>query len=145
MKIVVQRVKQASVSIENKIYQSIDEGLLIFLGISINDTKEDIKYLAKKVINMRIFNDDNNIMNLSIKELNLSILLISQFTLYANCKKGNRPNFIDAAPISIAKPLYEFFIEEIKKYNLNFKAGKFGAMMNIELINNGPVTIILES
>ena len=145
MKIVVQRVKQANVSIENKIYQSIDEGLLIFLGISINDTKEDIKYLAKKVINMRIFNDNNNIMNLSIKELNLSILLISQFTLYANCKKGNRPSFIDAAPISIAKPLYEFFIEEIKKYNLNFKAGKFGAMMNVELINNGPVTIILES
>ena len=145
MKIVVQRVKQANVSIENKIYQSIDEGLLIFLGISINDTKEDIKYLAKKIINMKIFNDDNNIMNLSIKELNLSILLISQFTLYANCKKGNRPSFIDAAPISIAKPLYEFFIEEIKKYNLNFKAGKFGAMMNVELINNGPVTIILES
>ena len=145
MKIVVQRVKQANVSIENKIYQSIDEGLLIFLGISINDTKEDIKYLAKKIINMRIFNDDNNIMNLSIKELNLSILLISQFTLYANCKKGNRPSFIDAAPISIAKPLYECFIEEIKKYNLNFKAGKFGAMMNVELINNGPVAIILES
>ena len=145
MKIIIQRVKHASVTIENKIYKSIDRGLLIFLGISSEDTKKDAKYLVQKLINMRIFNDNNNKMNLSIKDLKLSIMLISQFTLYANCKKGNRPSFVEAAHPSVAKPLYEFFIKEIDKYNLNFQTGKFGAMMDIELINDGPVTIILES
>ena len=94
---------------------------------------------------MRIFNDNNHKLNLSAKDLNMSFMLVSQFTLYANCKKGNRPSFINAAQPDIAKPLYEFFIKEIQKYNLNFKTGKFGAMMDVKLINDGPITIILDS
>ena len=94
---------------------------------------------------MRIFNDNNHKLNLSAKDLNMSLMLISQLTLYANCKKGNRPSFINAAQPDIAKPLYEFFIKEIQKYNLNFKTGKFGAMMDVKLINDGPITIILDS
>ena len=145
MRLVIQRVKQASVSIDNKVYSRIDKGLLIFIGININDKKEDVYYLVKKLINMRIFNDNHHKLNLSAKDLNMSLMLISQFTLYANCKKGNRPSFINAAQPDIAKPLYEFFIKEIQKYNLNFKTGKFGAMMDIHLTNNGPATFILDS
>ena len=145
MKLVIQRVKQASVSIENKSYANIDKGLLIFIGINVNDKKADVNYLVKKLINMRIFNDRNNKLNLSAKDLNMPLMLISQFTLYANCKRGNRPSFVNAAQPEIAKPLYEFFIKEIQKYNLNFKTGKFGAMMDIKLINDGPITIILDS
>ena len=145
MRLVIQRVKQTSVSIDNKVYSSIDKGLLIFIGININDKKEDVRYLVQKLINMRIFNDNHHKLNLSAKDLNMSLMLISQFTLYANCKKGNRPSFINAAQPDIAKPLYEFFIKEIQKYNLNFKTGKFGAMMDVKLINDGPITIILDS
>ena len=145
MRLVIQRVKQTSVSIDNKVYSSIDKGLLIFIGINTNDKKEDVCYLVKKLINMRIFNDNHHKLNLSVKDLNMSLMLISQFTLYANCKRGNRPSFVDAAQPDIAKPLYEFFIKEIQKYNLNFKTGKFGAMMDIKLINDGPITIILDS
>ena len=124
MRLVIQRVKQTSVSIDNKVYSSIDKGLLIFIGINTNDKKEDVCYLVKKLINMRIFNDNHHKLNLSVKDLNMSLMLISQFTLYANCKRGNRPSFVDAAQPDIAKPLYEFFIKEIQKYNLNFKTGK---------------------
>ena len=145
MRLVIQRVKQTSVSIDNKVYSSIEKGLLIFIGINVNDKKEDVSYLVKKLINMRIFNDNHHKLNLSVKDLNMSLMLISQFTLYANCKRGNRPSFVDAAQPDIAKPLYEFFIKEIQKYNLNFKTGKFGAMMDVKLINDGPITIILDS
>ena len=145
MRLVIQRVKKASVSIENKVYSSINQGLLIFIGINVNDKKADVSYLVKKLINMRIFNDSNDKLNLSTKDLNMPLMLISQFTLYANCKRGNRPSFVNAARSEIAKPLYEFFIKEIQKYNLNFKTGKFGAMMDIKLINDGPITIILDS
>jgi len=145
MKTVIQRVKSAQVSIDNKIYGKINRGLVVFLGVSKNDCPKDAKYLIKKLINMRIFPDNNDKMNLSIKDLNLSLMIISQFTLYADCTKGTRPSFFNAAPAEISKPLYEFFIEEIKKYNLNFTTGKFGAMMDIELINDGPVTIVIES
>ena len=145
MRLVIQRVKKASVSIENKVYSKIDKGLLIFIGINVNDKKADVSYLVKKLINMRIFNDKNHKLNLSAKDLNMPIMLISQFTLYANCTRGNRPSFLNAARSEVAKPLYEFFIKEIQKYNLNFKTGKFGAMMDIKLINNGPITIILDS
>ena len=145
MKLIIQRVKYASVSIEKKMYTKINKGILIFLGISREDTKNDVQYLVKKTINLRIFQDNNNKMNLSIKDLQLSILLISQFTLYASCNKGNRPSFIHTAKPDLSKPLYDFFFKEINKYNLNIKTGKFGAMMDIKSINDGPVTIILES
>ena len=145
MKIVIQRVKYVNLYIDEKIYGKISRGLLVFLGISNNDTKSDAEYLVKKLINMRIFNDNNNKMNLSIKDLELSIMLVSQFTLYADCQSGNRPSFRGSASQFTAKSLYNFFIEEIDRYNINFKTGKFGAMMDIEYINDGPVTIILES
>tara|TARA_B110000196_G_scaffold54076_1_gene44709 strand:+ start:107 stop:544 length:438 start_codon:yes stop_codon:yes gene_type:complete len=145
MKIVIQRVKYVNLYIDEKIYGKINKGLLVFLGISSNDTQDDAEYLVKKLINMRIFNDNNNKMNLSIKDLQLSIMLVSQFTLYANCQSGNRPSFRESANQLMAKSLYNFFIEEIDRYNINFKTGIFGAMMDIEYINDGPVTIILES
>jgi D-tyrosyl-tRNA(Tyr) deacylase len=145
MKIVIQRVKYVNLYIDEKIYGKISRGLLVFLGISNNDTKSDAEYLVKKLINMRIFNDNNNKMNLSIKDLQLSIMLVSQFTLYADCQSGNRPSFRESASQLTAKSLYNFFIEEIDRYNINFRTGKFGAMMDIEYINDGPVTIILES
>ena len=145
MKLVIQRVLSAEVLVDKKIYGEIQKGIVVFLGIAKNDSKKDVKYLIKKIINMRIFNDECGKMNLSIKDLNLSIMIISQFTLYADCEKGNRPSFLEAEVPQKAQILYDFFIEEIKKYNINFITGKFGAMMNIKLINDGPVTIILKS
>jgi len=145
MKLVIQRVCSAEVFVDKKLYGEIQKGVVVFLGIAKNDSKKDVKYLIKKIINMRIFNDERGKMNLSIKDLNLSIMIISQFTLYADCKKGNRPSFMEAEVPQKAQILYDFFIEEIKKYNINFITGKFGAMMDIKLINNGPVTIIVES
>ena len=145
MKLVIQRVLSAEVLVDKKIYGEIQKGIVVFLGIAKNDSKKDVKYLIKKIINMRIFNDECGKMNLSIKDLNLSIMIISQFTLYADCEKGNRPSFLEAEVPQKAQILYDFFIEEIKKYNINFITGKFGAMMDIKLINNGPVTIIVES
>ena len=145
MKIIIQRVKHVNVYIDKKIYSNINQGLLVFLGISNDDTKVNVQYLVQKLVHMRIFNDLNNKMNLSIRDLQFSIMLVSQFTLYANCKSGNRPSFRKSAKPTIAKPLYDFFIEEISRYNINLKTGKFGAMMDIEYINDGPVTIILES
>ena len=145
MKLVIQRVKSAKVKIDQQCYGRINQGLVIFLGIAQNDNRQDAVYLIKKLLNMRIFNDRDSKMNLSVQDLNLSLMIISQFTLYADNTKGNRPSFIDAAKPKIAKPLYEFFIKEIQKYNINFTTGKFGAMMDIELINDGPVTIVIES
>ena len=145
MKLVIQRVSSAEVLVDKKIYGEIQKGIVIFLGIAKKDSEKDVKYLIKKIINMRIFNDESGKMNLSIRDLNLSIMIISQFTLYADCKKGNRPSFLEAEVPQKAQILYDFFIEEIKKYNINFITGKFGAMMDIKLINDGPVTIVLES
>ena len=145
MKLVIQRALSAEVLVDKKIYGEIQKGIVVFLGIAKNDSKKDVKYLIKKIINMRIFNDESGKMNLSIRDLNLSIMIISQFTLYADCKKGNRPSFLEAEVPQKAQILYDFFIEEIKKYNINFITGKFGAMMDIKLINDGPVTIVLES
>ena len=145
MKIVIQQVKEAKVLINNKIHSSINHGMLIFLGIHVDDTLENIKYLVKKLMRLRIFKDKNKKINLSIQDLNLSIMLVSQFTLYANTKKGNRPSFTNSAPIEKSKPLYNLFIEELNKYNINFKTGKFGENMEVHLINDGPNTFILES
>ena len=145
MKLVVQQVDYARVIINNKLYNAINQGLLIFIGIHKNDTLENIQYLIKKILKLRIFTDENNKMNLSVIDLNLSIMLISQFTLYANIKKGNRPSFINTADPNKAETLYNLFIKELNQHGVNLKTGKFGADMKIELINDGPKTFILES
>lgn len=145
MKLVVQRVKNANVSIENNIVGKINQGFVVLLGVSNEDTKENADYLVKKLLNLRVFSDNDDKMNLSIKDIEGEILIVSQFTLYANCKKGNRPSFIEAAKPEHAKPLYEYFINECRKENLNVQTGEFGADMQIELINDGPVTILLEN
>ena len=145
MKIVIQNVKEAKVFINNKIHSSIKNGMLIFLGVRSDDTLANIKYLINKLIKLRIFKDNEKKMNLSIQDLGLSIMLVSQFTLYANTEKGNRPSFVDAASINKAKELYDLFIKELHKYNINLQTGKFGANMEVHLINDGPNTFILES
>ena len=145
MKLVVQRVKKASVVINNNIYSLISQGLLVFIGIHVDDTKTNAQYLVKKLIQLRIFEDNNNKMNLSLKDLNLEIMIISQFTLYGNCSRGNRPNFSCAANPTLAEELYNYFIKEIQSCNINFKTGKFGEMMQVHLINDGPATFVLKS
>ena len=145
MKLVVQIVKNANVSIENNIVGKINQGFVVLLGVSNEDTKENADYLVKKLLNLRVFSDNDDKMNLSIKDIEGELLIVSQFTLYANCKKGNRPSFIEAAKPEHAKPLYEYFINECRKENLNVQTGEFGADMQIELINDGPVTILLEN
>ena len=143
MKFVVQRVLDASVIIDNKTYSSIDKGLLVLIGISKSDRSDDLDYYVKKIINMRIFNDYNNKMNQSVLDINGSILLVSQFTLLASTKKGNRPSYIDAAEPAQAKVLYREFYNKLKNYEINVKKGRFGAQMKIDFINDGPVTILL--
>ena len=146
MKIVIQRVSQASVQVDNKIVSAINHGLLILLGITEDDTKEDIEWLCKKIVNLRIFNDDDGIMNWSLKDIEGEVLVISQFTLMANTKKGNRPSYIKAAKPEIAIPIYQDFIETLKQ-TLGKKVGTgiFGADMKVTLLNDGPVTIIIDS
>lgn len=145
MKIVIQRVKKAAVSINSNIVGSINHGFLIFLGIQSTDTEQDVDYLVKKVTKLRIFSDENNKMNLSIKDINGQLLIVSQFTLCANCHDGNRPSFINAAKPDIAIPLYNYFIEECKRLVPVVETGEFGANMQVELVNDGPVTIIIDS
>ena len=144
MKTVIQRVKKASVTIDGKTISNIEKGLLILLGISVDDNEKIIEKFAQKIVNLRIFGDSNGKMNLSLKDINGAILLVSQFTLYANAKRGNRPDFLQAAKPDRAIPLYESFIKALKSHNIKVKTGKFGADMEISLINDGPVTIILE-
>ena len=144
MKLVVQRSKNSKVTVDNKIVGKIDNGLVVLVGFTHNDTIEEIKKLTKKLVNLRIFDDENHIMNKSILDVNGSILSISQFTLYADCKKGNRPSYINSMKADDAKKLYELFNEEIKKYNINLETGIFQADMLVEINNDGPVTIILE-
>ena len=145
MKVVIQRVSQAQVSIDKKVYGVIKNGLVVLLGISEKDNLDSIKWLSKKIVNLRIFNDENKKMNLSVKDVQGDILLISQFTLYANTKKGMRPSFIQAAKPEIAIPLYEKFIEQLQMdLGKPIATGKFGADMKVALVNNGPVTIIME-
>lgn len=145
MRALIQVVKQASVSIDNKVYNKIDKGLCVFLGISENDTISDCDKLINKLLKLRIFDDENNKTNLSINDVNGEILLISQFTLYANCIKGNRPSFIEAAKPDIANKLYEYAIDKIKTSGFNVKTGKFGAEMIVDIQNDGPFTIWLDS
>lgn len=144
MKLVVQRSKKSKVTVDNKIVGKIENGLVVLVGFKNNDTIEEIKKLTKKLVNLRIFDDENHIMNKSILDVNGSILSISQFTLYADCKKGNRPSYINSMKADEAKKLYELFNEEIKKYNINLETGIFQEDMLVEISNDGPVTIILE-
>jgi D-aminoacyl-tRNA deacylase len=146
MRIVVQRVAEASVIISNKVYSSINKGLLLFLGIEDTDSFEDIEWLCSKLINLRIFNDIDNVMNISIKDISGSFLIVSQFTLHASTKKGNRPSYIRASKPDIAIPLYELFIKTLSKESgLVVKTGLFGADMKVNLINDGPVTIVFDT
>ncbi len=145
MRIVVQRVKKANVEVEGKIVGEIEKGFLVLLGITHTDTKEDANYLAKKLCNLRVFEDENEKMNLNIKQVNGKLLIISQFTLYANCKDGNRPSFTEAAKPDTANELYEYFCNQCKDYEIEVQKGIFGANMQVNLTNDGPVTIAIES
>lgn len=146
MRVVIQRVSEASVEIENTTKSSIHNGLLILLGIEDIDSIEDIEWLCKKIINLRIFNDDEGVMNRSVLEMNGEILLVSQFTLHASTKKGNRPSYFRASKPQIAIPLYNDFINVLEKeLGKPIQTGTFGADMKIKLVNDGPVTIIIDS
>lgn len=146
MKIVLQRVTQASVTINEQLYSSISKGMLILVGIQSDDTDDDIDWLASKIVNLRIFDDENGVMNKSILDTNGEILAVSQFTLMARTKKGNRPSYIDAAPPAISIPLYEKFVSTLtQELHKPVQTGQFGAEMKVELINDGPVTIIIDS
>jgi D-tyrosyl-tRNA(Tyr) deacylase len=144
LKIILQRVKKASVSVDGKITGKIDKGYLVLLGIGKEDTENDCKRLALKISNLRIFSDENDKINLSVKDVDGSLLIVSQFTLYADCRKGNRPNFTSAAPPDTAEKLYNYFIDECKKYIAHVQTGIFGADMQVELLNDGPFTIMLD-
>lgn len=145
MRTVVQRVSSASVTVNGNVIGKINKGFLVLLGIKSTDTKQDVDYMVKKVINLRIFRDENDKMNLSLKDVNGELLIVSQFTLYGDASGGNRPSFIEAAKPDIAIPLYEYFISECKKQISVVQTGEFGADMKVELLNDGPVTIIMES
>tara|TARA_B100001057_G_scaffold78834_1_gene73993 strand:+ start:5755 stop:6207 length:453 start_codon:yes stop_codon:yes gene_type:complete len=146
MKVVIQRVKESSVEIDNKIKSEIGKGLLILIGITQDDSKTDVEWLVNKVLNIRIFNDSDGIMNKSVVDIQGEILIISQFTLMALTKKGNRPSYIKSASHEIAIPLYDYFIDLLEsKIKNGIKSGVFGADMKVNLINDGPVTIIIDS
>lgn len=144
MKCLIQRVKNASCSIDNKLYSSINKGILALVGIEKGDTKEQVEWIAQKVVNLRIFEDENGKMNKSLKDVNGEMLIVSQFTLCGNCKKGTRPSFDKSEKPELANKLYEEFVTIIKGVNIQVETGKFGAMMDISLINDGPVTFMVE-
>lgn len=143
MKLVIQRVNKASVTIENELYSSINKGLLVLFGVEKNDSEDTIEYFAQKLLKLRIFEDEQGKMNKSVLDIEGEILAVSQFTLAADCKKGTRPSFDNAMEPKRAKEFYEKFVEILKKSQINVKTGVFGAHMQVELVNNGPVTIIL--
>lgn len=146
MRVVLQRVSKASVAIDREIVSEIGRGLLILVGIEDEDTQEDIDWLAAKIIQLRIFDDEKGVMNLSVKDINGDILIVSQFTLHANTKKGNRPSYIRASKPGFAIPMYEKFVDAIENtLGRKVGTGRFGAMMEVALINDGPVTIIIDS
>lgn len=146
MRVVIQRVSRASVTVEKKTAGEIKEGLLVFAGFEDVDTPEDIEWISNKIVQMRIFNDENGVMNKSVKDIGGSILLVSQFTLHASTKKGNRPSYSKASKGDIAIPLYEKTIEQLKTdLGGKIETGIFGADMKVELLNNGPVTIVMDS
>ena len=144
MKLVIRKVSHASVETEGASIAEIQKGFLVLVGIGKNDTKETIDQYVKKMVNLRIFTDENGKTNLSLKDVNGEILLVSQFTLYANCKKGNRPSFFDAGEPEKAQQLYEYMVEKVKEFVPVVQTGKFGALMKVSLINEGPFTILLD-
>ncbi len=145
MKLVIQRVANATVKVDGEIIGQIEKGFLVLVGIKQGDTTEQADSLIKKLCNLRVFEDENNKMNLSIKDINGKLLIVSQFTLYADCKKGNRPSFIEAARPEEAEPLYEYFKQGCRNEGIEVQSGKFGADMKVSLLNDGPVTIIIEA
>ena len=145
MKVLIQRVKNASVTIDGKIFSSINQGLLALVGIEKGDTIEAVQKLAKKVVNLRIFPDENDKMNKSLLDIEGEMLIVSQFTLCGNCKKGTRPSFDNSALPDVANSMYEDFIKEVGSYGVKTGTGQFGAMMDVALINDGPVTFMLEN
>lgn len=146
MKAVIQRVSSASVTIENRIAAQINNGLLILLGIVDDDAQEDITWLTNKIVNLRIFADENDVMNHSVKDCNGNIIVVSQFTLHASTKKGNRPSYIKAAKPDVAVPLYDAFVTQLENdLGKKVQTGQFGADMKVELLNDGPVTIIIDT
>ena len=146
MRAVIQRVTKASVTIDAKIHSAINDGLLVLLGIEDADTDEDIEWLAGKIINLRVFNDENGVMNVSVKDINGDILVVSQFTLHASTKKGNRPSYIKASKPEFAIPMYEKFVTQLSgDLGKAVGSGIFGADMKVELLNDGPVTIVIDS
>lgn len=144
MKALIQRVKSASVTVDGELYSQIGKGLLIFLGVEKNDKIENAQNLSQKAASLRVFEDDNDKMNFSVKDVDGEILVVSQFTLCGDCKKGTRPSFDNAAPPDIANTLYEDFVNCLKAEGISVKTGKFRAMMDVELINDGPVTFMVE-
>ena len=143
MRLVVQRVNNSKVEVDNKVVGKIDKGFMVLVGIGLNDTEKEAEYLAKKLLNLRVFEDENGKMNLNIKDVKGELLLISQFTLYADCSSGNRPSFINAAKPDKANKIYEYFCKECGK-EIHVEKGVFGAHMEVTLQNSGPVTILLE-
>ncbi|MFQ8705810.1 MAG: D-aminoacyl-tRNA deacylase [Thomasclavelia sp.] len=145
MRLVIQKVSQSSVKIEGEIVGAIDKGYMVLVGITNGDDEDLVEKMVDKLVNLRIFEDENDKLNLSLLDVKGSVLSISQFTLYANCKKGRRPSFIDAAKPDISSPLYDYFNKKIEEKGIKVERGVFGAMMEVSLINDGPVTIILDS
>lgn len=144
MKFIVQRVNKSQVEVEEKIVGKIDKGFMVLIGITHNDTKEIADFLVRKLINLRVFEDENGKMNKSLKDVNGSLLLVSQFTLYADCSSGNRPSFTEAAKPDFANELYEYIVDECRKQVERVETGVFGADMQVKLVNDGPVTVIME-
>lgn len=145
MRAVVQRVKKSSVSIDKKVIAEIGKGLLVLLGVAKTDETRDVDYLVEKILNLRVFEDENSKMNKSLIEINGEMLVVSQFTLLGNCRKGRRPSFVEAAEPEKANALYENFINQVRQKGVSAQTGQFRAMMDVSLINDGPVTLILES
>ncbi|WP_297392790.1 D-aminoacyl-tRNA deacylase [uncultured Peptoniphilus sp.] len=145
MRAVVQRVKRSSVSVDGKVISKIDKGLMVLLGVEVNDDESDLDYILNKVTKLRIFDDEKGVMNKSLLDYGLEVLVVSQFTLYGDARKGNRPSYIRSAKFDQGILLYEKFIEELEKLNVKVSHGEYGADMDVELINDGPVTILLDS
>ena len=146
MRAVIQRVSKASVTIDDKNYSQIENGLLVLVGIEDADTTEDSEWLSGKIVNLRVFNDDNRVMNVSVKDINGDILVVSQFTLHASTKKGNRPSYIKASKPEFAIPMYEKFIQQLgNDLGKKIHTGVFGADMKVELLNDGPVTVVIDT